>query len=109
MNSDIKLVQPNGMLASNQVSQFRQSLDEAVKTASTVLVDLKDVSFMDSSGLGVLVSALKTSRSIGKRLCICSINAQVRILFELTSMDQIFEIFQNQEEFYNTVQADIPS
>jgi anti-sigma B factor antagonist len=106
MNPTIKVVQPTGILDSTQVDHFYQVIDEAVQThASTILVDLREVTFMDSSGLGALVVALKTARSFGKRLCICSINAQVKILFELTSMDQVFEIFSNQDHFCQVAAA----
>jgi len=54
---------------------------------------------MDSSGLGALVLALKAVRMAGGRLFVCSINEQIRILFELTSMDRVFEIFETPEEF----------
>jgi anti-anti-sigma factor len=53
---------------------------------------------MDSSGLGALVLSLKTVRSAGGKLFICSINEQIKMLFELTDMDRVFEIFNNREE-----------
>ncbi|MGG6296492.1 STAS domain-containing protein [Leptolyngbya sp. AN02str] len=100
MISNIQVVQPVGVLDGTQVSQFRQQIDEAVKTgASTVLVDLEKVSFMDSSGLGAIVSAFKAMRSQGGSLCVCSLNEQIRILFELTSMDRVLDIFSNRDEF----------
>jgi anti-anti-sigma factor len=53
---------------------------------------------MDSSGLGALVLSLKTVRSAGGKIFICSINDQIKMLFELTDMDRVFEIFNNREE-----------
>lgn len=64
-----------------------------------MLVDFKDVTFMDSSGLGALVLAFKTLRAADTKLVLCSINEQVRILFELTNMDKVFEIFPSQDAF----------
>jgi anti-anti-sigma factor len=63
-----------------------------------IIVDFQDVTFMDSSGLGALVLSLKTVRSAGGKLLICSINEQIKMLFELTDMDRVFEIFNNREE-----------
>lgn len=101
MSKSVKVVQPVGILDGTQANQLHQQIDEAMKTgAATVLVDLGEVNFMDSSGLGALVTALKTVRARGGQLCVCSINEQIRILFELTSMDRVFEIFPNQEEFH---------
>jgi anti-anti-sigma factor len=58
---------------------------------------------MDSSGLGALVLALKGVRAAGSKLFVCSINEQIKILFELTSMDRVFEIFENQEKFLEVI------
>lgn len=102
----VKVVQPVGILDGTQVEQLHQQVDAAVDAgASIILVDLQEVSFMDSSGLGALVIALKKVRAIGKKLCICSISEQLRILFELTSMDRIFEIYENQDDFQATLLA----
>jgi anti-anti-sigma factor len=60
---------------------------------------------MDSSGLGALVLALKTVRAAGSKLFICSVNEQIKMLFELTSMDRVFEIFPTREDFENAVVA----
>jgi anti-anti-sigma factor len=100
MSSDVKIVKPMGVLDGVQASPFRQNIVSlADKGAKTILIDFQDVTFMDSSGLGALVLALKAVRMAGGRLFVCSINEQIRILFELTSMDRVFEIFETQEEF----------
>jgi len=63
-----------------------------------LLCDFKDVTFMDSSGLGALVQSLKITRATGVKLLLCSFNDQLKMLFELTGMDQVFEIFSGREE-----------
>ena len=89
-----------------QTDQLRSDINDALQSgASTVLIDFENVSFMDSSGLGALVGAFKALRAHGGNLCVCSINEQIRILFELTSMDRVFDIFQNQEEFQRLATA----
>ncbi len=99
---EVKVVQLSGSLDSTQSQEFKQSISEIVNREDYVkvlLIDLRNLTFMDSSGLGALVLAFKALRSAGKRMVICSINEQVRILFELTGMDKVFEIFPSQEEF----------
>ena len=104
MNPLFKVIQPAGILDSANGSVFRQEIGEMVeKGVNIVLIDFQDVTFMDSSGLGALVLALKTVRAAGGKLFICSINEQVRMLFELTSMDRVFQIFPNRDEFANTI------
>ena len=100
----VKLIQPVGILDGTKASQIRLEIADIVSTnAKTVLIDLKDVTFVDSSGLGALVVALKTVRAAGGKLYVCSINDQVRMLFELTSMDRVFEVFKDQEEFSHKI------
>lgn len=100
MSPVIKIVQPNGILDGTKSSQFRKDINDQVEAgADIVLIDFKDVTFMDSSGLGALVLALKTVRAAGCQLIVCSINEQIKILFELTSMDRVFEIFPTREAF----------
>ncbi|NEQ36537.1 MAG: STAS domain-containing protein [Okeania sp. SIO3I5] len=96
----VKYIEPSGILDGTKATAFRQEISEQVDAgADIVLIDFKAVSFMDSSGLGALVLALKTVRAAGCQLVVCSINEQIKILFELTSMDRVFEIFPNKEEF----------
>ena len=105
MSSVVKVVRPSGILDGTKAGQFRQEITKLVEnnTDPIVLIDFADVTFMDSSGLGALVLALKTVRAAGGKLFICSVNEQIRMLFELTSMDRVFEIFATREDFDNTV------
>lgn len=105
MSIIVKQIQPSGILDSTKAAQFREEVSKLVESgADIILIDLKEVTFIDSSGLGALVSALKTVRSAGGKLCICSINEQVRMLFELTSMDRVFEVYSSREECENKLQ-----
>lgn len=107
--SAIRVIQPGGILDSTRTQELRDQIDLVIEQdVKVILVDLKEVSFMDSSGLGALVTSLKAVRAAGGKLCICSVNEQVRILFELTSMDRVFEIFRDQSDFY-TVNGSIAS
>lgn len=108
MSSDVQILQPQGILDGTKASQFRQDISALVeKGAKVILIDFQNVTFMDSSGLGALVLALKTVRAAGSKLFVCSINEQIRILFELTSMDRVFEIFEDQEKFFANQQGAI--
>ncbi|MDJ0733121.1 MAG: STAS domain-containing protein [Nostocaceae cyanobacterium] len=100
MSSHIKVVKPNGILDATKSQEFRDKINEFIESGiKIVLVDFEDVTFMDSSGLGALVLAFKALRAADRKLFICSVNEQVRILLELTGMDKVFEIVSNQDEF----------
>ena len=79
-------------------SEFRQGLVDFIRKGHMFLVlDLSDVEFIDSSGLGALVSTLKTLGGQGD-LVICSIQKPLLVLFELTRLDRVFRLFKDSEE-----------
>jgi anti-sigma B factor antagonist len=63
-----------------------------------ILVDLKDVRFIDSSGLGALVSGFKNAISHQGSLKLSSLQPQVKSMFELTRLHRVFEIFASASE-----------
>lgn len=58
-----------------------------------LLVDLQEVRFVDSSGLGALVSGFKNASSRNGNLKLCGLQPQVKSMFELTRLHRVFEIF----------------
>jgi len=63
-----------------------------------VLIDLKEVRFIDSSGLGALVSGFKNAISHQGNLKLSSLQSQVKSMFELTRLHRVFEIFPSTVE-----------
>lgn len=100
MDTTLQVLTPVGILDGTTAEELRVQVDRALAAgAKTLLMDLKETTFVDSSGLGTLVSVLKKVRSQDCEMYVCSINPQVRMLFELTSMDQVFEIFPDKAAF----------
>lgn len=63
-----------------------------------IVIDLKDVRFVDSSGLGSLVSGFKNASARNGNLKLCGLQPQVKSMFELTRLHRVFEIFPDSEE-----------
>ncbi|PSR17340.1 sulfate transporter [filamentous cyanobacterium CCP3] len=100
MSANVQVVEPTGILDSTKAEVFRQSVEDLLQNgADIILVDLKNITFIDSSGLGTLVVLLKKIRGLNRSFCICSMNDQVKMLFELTSMDRVFEIYEDRQAF----------
>ncbi|MEL6815856.1 MAG: STAS domain-containing protein [Cyanobacteria bacterium J06598_3] len=103
MDTTVQVLAPSGILDSTKAEEIRTQVENALADGTkTLLMDLKDTTFVDSSGLGTLVSVLKRVRSNSSEMYICSINPQVKMLFELTSMDRVFTIFENRAAFEAT-------
>ncbi len=99
MNSDIKVFNPSGILNTVSGNQLRRDVNDTITDGiNIVLIDLQKVEFIDSSGLGALVATMRTVKAAGGKLFICSVNEQVRMLFNLTKMERIFKILANPNE-----------
>jgi anti-anti-sigma factor len=105
-NSETKVIQLSGILDSASGNQLRRDIADWVdRGVSMIAVDFTNVDFMDSSGLGALVVSLKKVREIDGRLALCAIHDQVRMLLELTSLETVFEIFPNLQEFEQSIKS----
>lgn len=104
MNDKIKILEPVGTLNAVKGNEVRREVEYMLNNgAEVVLIDLKNVQFIDSSGLGALVAAMQFVRKNNKKLFVCSVNNQVKMLFELTKMDRIMHILTDRNQFENQV------
>lgn len=63
-----------------------------------LVIDLQTVRFIDSSGLGALVSGFKNASSRNGSLKLAGLQLQVKSMFELTRLHRVFEIFTDADE-----------
>ena len=76
---------------------FKDDFREATAAHSgRVVMDLESVTFMDSSGLGAMVAALKALG--GRKLELCKMTAAVDKVFRLTRMDKVFLLHADVEQ-----------
>lgn len=62
------------------------------------LIDFRDTAYIDSSGLGVLVSLSKKIREKGGEMRLSNLNEDLRTLFELTKLDTLFHIADTRDQ-----------
>ncbi|MBN3884438.1 MAG: STAS domain-containing protein [Nostoc sp.] len=106
MSLSVKVLELSGILDGIRGNDLRREVSGILANgANILLLDMKEVKFIDSSGLGALVSAMQMVRAANGKMFVCSISDQVRMLFELTKMDRIFQTFADQEEFNRQVLA----
>ena len=100
MTKIFEVIQPKGILDSVNTNNLRRDiLDTINEEVKIILLDLRDITFMNSSGLGALVATLKAVKAEGAELALCSLSDQVRIIFELSRMERIFQVFEDVKEF----------
>jgi anti-sigma B factor antagonist len=68
------------------------------KHTPRVFLNLKNVRYIDSSGIASLVEGLKASRDQGSRLILYGLNKTVREVMQLSRLQKIFEIYEDEEQ-----------
>jgi len=83
-----------GEIDVSTIEQVRQDLSDAVagNPGAVVLVDMSEVSFLDSSGVGALITALKAATAEGGALGLRGVQPQGRKVFELTGLARVMEL-----------------
>lgn len=90
---------PTGRLDITTAWQFRLKLQECIsKVSPHIIVNLKEVPFIDSSGLTSLVAGMRDADKVKGSFRICNIHPESRLVFEVTMMDSVFEIFDTEVE-----------
>ncbi len=98
-DSGVTVLAPSGRLDVVGAPALKEAVSEAMKNGQPRLViDMEGVTFVDSSGLGSVVSALKQVRTSKGDLRLAAPNQQVRVVLELTTLDRVFPYFATVEE-----------
>lgn len=87
-----------GTLDASNSREFKTKVTPIVESNRKVLIDMSSLEFVDSTGLGALVSCLKAATAAGGDLRLCSVRKPVRTLFELTRMHRVFSIYNSLDE-----------
>ncbi|NIS79154.1 MAG: anti-sigma factor antagonist [Anaerolineales bacterium] len=96
------VVRPQGRVDIETGPVLKERLQDLVKTDGlTVVVDLKEVDFIDSSGLSALVSGLKALREREGTMHLVQPQPQARTALRLTLLDRVFSIFLTIEQALN--------
>jgi len=80
--------------------ELRQALLHEISTLRRprVIVNLRAVRYMDSSGLASLIEALKASKDAGTRFVLFGMNTTVREVFHLSKLTTFFEIYDDEDQ-----------
>ena len=77
---------------------LKTAMAKVLENNSQIVLDLHSMQFVDSSGLGAILSFLRHVSAKGGDLKLCGMTKQVRTAFELVRMHRIFDIFESREE-----------
>jgi anti-sigma B factor antagonist len=98
-NGDVTLVEVEGQLIVGNRQDLKQQVLEQLESGDRkFVIDFAKTGYIDSSGLGVLVSLSKKIREQGGELRLSNLNDDLRTLFELTKLDTLFRIADSKEQ-----------
>ena len=95
----VTVVAPRGDVDMAVADDVRVRLTELVdRGRSRLVLDLGAVMYIDSSGLGALVAAMKHARAAGGDIKVCALETDVRALFEMTRLNKVLAVHANAQE-----------
>lgn len=85
------VVELSGELDHHRAKELRQEIDEAVlhRAPDCLTLDFKEITFMDSSGIGLVMGRYKLMQSMGGTLCLRNMNSHIRRVMVLAGLDRI--------------------
>ena len=106
IDSRTHVIAVSGEIHVSTAPQFSRRLNDAIGQGKTaVVLDLTDVTFIDSTGLSVLLNGLRRVTRRGGRMAIVCKNPTVLRLFEITRLDTTFDIVGSREEALQVVRG----
>ena len=92
------VVVPGKALDASNSKDFKAGITPLLTPGAKIVLDLSGLDFVDSSGLGAMVSSLRQISGVGGDLKLCSLKTPVRALIELVRMHRVFEIYNTRDE-----------
>lgn len=90
-NTDETIVRCSGRIISDTTDELQTTVRALIPGTKRVVLDLTNVSFLDSSGLGTLVGIYLTAKRQGCELRLINLNQRLKELFRITKLAAIFE------------------
>ena len=97
------ILKANSSITTDEVESFKQNLENGLEKTNTVVVDFSETKLICSSGIGVLISALKAAKQKGGAidLIIPQSNVEITQIFNITRLNKVFNIFNSAAEYGN--------
>ncbi|MBD3381344.1 MAG: anti-sigma factor antagonist [candidate division Zixibacteria bacterium] len=93
-----------GRLDLTSSTELKEKVKEFLNQGKkNILLNLSKVDFINSSGLGTLVSTLKEVRMVKGRIALCCLAPYVQEIFEITQLSHIFDIYTTEDEAQQAV------
>ena len=91
MTGEVLTCRLSGELDHHAAMPIRQEIDKAIEEErpTLVILDFGDLSFMDSSGIGLVMGRSNTTKAVGAQLHVCNLSNQIYKVMKLSGIDRI--------------------
>ena len=88
------LIKVTGELDHHEAAKIKEASDKkmCVSNAVNVIFDLSDMTFMDSSGIGVMMGRYKKARTLGGKTAVYGTNAQTLRIIKMCGLDKVIKV-----------------
>lgn len=97
-NIAIASLSKNNKLNALNAEEIKTSLTLLLRDHNQLILDLKNVNFIDSTGFGLLITIFKRARENEKTFKICRVSEPAMELIKITKLDKVFDIYNDFEE-----------
>ena len=94
---NVMKVSLDGRLVASCSEEFKETMFDRLRDSKRVLMDLSKMAHIDSSGLGALVSVLQWINSSGGSLKLAALQPRPKIVFDITKVYRVFDIYDTEE------------
>jgi anti-sigma B factor antagonist len=99
VESDTVVLDLQGEVDAFTAPKLKQEMISQIERGTTKMaIDLADVTYLDSTGLGVLIGGLKRTRDKGGELVLICPNVRIMRIFDITGLSRIFDMFKTEGE-----------
>lgn len=90
------MVSIKGEIDIYSIEKFRESIEKEIQTQATqIILDCSELSYMDSTGMGVLIELRNRTKEMGQKIIMMNPRPNIKKLLALTGVDKIIEIVDN--------------
>jgi anti-sigma B factor antagonist len=82
----------------DEAAALRSTLKNILSTSKKILLDLSDVSYIDSGGLGTLVGVYSSARAAGADIKLTGLGQRVRDVLQITKLVSVFEVYDSEQK-----------
>ena len=101
---DVGIVSIFGRLIVSNAKVFKDSFSEIIENSNFVVLDLSEMEYIDSMGLGSIISFYKALKESDGDLCITNLQSKPKTLFQITKVYLIFDVFDSLNDAVKNMQ-----